>query len=105
MTDDPLYPPWLPAAFAEQFKETSEEITDQQYRFFDQLMSAGKTETTNGLGSLGSLSREAAVFKTRVQSGGRISIPDAEREALDIEERDLVQVFVVPIDHNKSETQ
>jgi hypothetical protein len=40
---------------------------------------------------------QMGAFKTRVQSGGRISIPDAEREALDIGEGDLVQAVVVPI--------
>jgi bifunctional DNA-binding transcriptional regulator/antitoxin component of YhaV-PrlF toxin-antitoxin module len=43
------------------------------------------------------MSTGAAAFKARVQSGGRISIPDAERDALDIEEGDLVQAFVIPI--------
>ena len=37
------------------------------------------------MNQLGAMS-QMATFKTRVQSGGRISIPDAEREALDIEE-------------------
>lgn len=36
-------------------------------------------------------------FKARVQSGGRISLPEAEREALGIEEGDVVQTFVVPV--------
>jgi bifunctional DNA-binding transcriptional regulator/antitoxin component of YhaV-PrlF toxin-antitoxin module len=39
----------------------------------------------------------SAVFKTRVQSGGRISIPDAEREALGIDEGDIVQTVVIPL--------
>jgi AbrB family looped-hinge helix DNA binding protein len=37
------------------------------------------------------------MFKTTVQSGGRISIPEAERQALGIEEGDLVQVIVIPL--------
>lgn len=36
-------------------------------------------------------------YKTSVGSGGRISIPEAEREALGIGEGDLVQVIVVPV--------
>lgn len=100
MTDDPSTPPWLPPAFAEQFRQASEEATDQQFRFFNELMSAGSGEKKSDFDTLESLSREAAVFKTRVQSGGRISIPDAEREALGIEERDLVQAFVIPIEPN-----
>jgi AbrB family looped-hinge helix DNA binding protein len=36
-------------------------------------------------------------FKTTVGSNGRISIPEAEREALNLGEGDLVQVMVLPI--------
>ena len=50
-----------------------------------------------GFGGLGAMSRSMATFKTRVQSGGRISIPDTEREALDIQEGDIVQTVVVPV--------
>ncbi|HXU95049.1 MAG TPA: AbrB/MazE/SpoVT family DNA-binding domain-containing protein [Candidatus Nitrosotalea sp.] len=41
-------------------------------------------------------------FKTSVGSNGRISIPEAEREAIGIRENDLVQVIVVPIHKSKS---
>jgi len=41
-------------------------------------------------------------FKTSVGSNGRISIPEAEREAIGIKEDDLVQVIVVPIHKSKS---
>jgi bifunctional DNA-binding transcriptional regulator/antitoxin component of YhaV-PrlF toxin-antitoxin module len=46
---------------------------------------------------------QMAMFKTRVQSGGRISIPDAEREALDIDEGDIVQTVVIPIKRNRDD--
>ena len=36
-------------------------------------------------------------FKTTVGSNGRISIPEAEREALGVDEGDLVQIVVLPI--------
>jgi AbrB family looped-hinge helix DNA binding protein len=36
-------------------------------------------------------------FKTTVGSNGRISIPEAEREALKLNEGDLVQVMVLPL--------
>ena len=39
----------------------------------------------------------------RSQSGGRISIPDAEREALDIEEGDIVQEVVFSVKRNREE--
>ncbi len=38
-----------------------------------------------------------AVFKARLQKGGRVSIPDPEREALGLQEGDLVQVIVLPL--------
>jgi AbrB family looped-hinge helix DNA binding protein len=41
-------------------------------------------------------------FKTTVGSNGRISIPEAEREALKINEGDLVQVLILPLDRKKS---
>ena len=36
-------------------------------------------------------------FKTTVGSNGRISIPEAERQALSMDEGDLVQVIVIPV--------
>jgi len=36
-------------------------------------------------------------FKTSVGSNGRISIPEAERDALSMNEGDLVQVIVIPV--------
>jgi bifunctional DNA-binding transcriptional regulator/antitoxin component of YhaV-PrlF toxin-antitoxin module len=51
---------------------------------------------------LGAMS-QMAMFKTRVQSGGRISIPDAEREALDIDEGDIVQTVVIPLKRSPSD--
>ena len=36
-------------------------------------------------------------FKTNVGSNGRISIPEAERDALNVAEGDLVQIIVVPL--------
>ncbi len=39
-----------------------------------------------------------ATFKTSVGSNGRISIPEAERDALGIKEDDLIQVIVIPVE-------
>jgi AbrB family looped-hinge helix DNA binding protein len=47
------------------------------------------------------LTRFNAVFKTTVQSNGRISIPEAERKALGIDEGDLVQVIIIPLEKGK----
>ena len=40
-------------------------------------------------------------FKTSVGSNGRISIPEAERDALGIKENDLVQVIVIPVERRR----
>ncbi|MWG34774.1 AbrB/MazE/SpoVT family DNA-binding domain-containing protein [Halomarina oriensis] len=101
MSDD-RDPMWPPALFAREFQEASEEALDrqQQYlrRVFDANGMAGMADSVPS--QLGAMS-QLAMFKTRVQSGGRISIPDAEREALDIEEGDIVQTVVVPIKRNR----
>lgn len=100
MSDERDAPNWPPAMFAEQMQRASEEFTDRQMELFERMMGGGR-RSNNAFSDFGSMSFGTAVFKTRVQSGGRISIPDAEREALDIEEGDLVQTFVVPIKRNR----
>lgn len=97
MTDDRDEEVTAPmAAFAEQMQRASEEVTAQQLEWFERMM-GGNPGGDGAFGDLSRLGLGAAVFKTRVQSSGRISIPDAEREALGIEDGDLVQAFVVPI--------
>lgn len=93
-------PMWPPAMFTKQLQEAGEDAAQQQFELFKQMMSGG----SSGFGDfsqIGAMGRQAAMFKTRVQSGGRISIPDAEREALDIEEGDIVQTLVIPIKRNR----
>ncbi|MFB6299330.1 MAG: AbrB/MazE/SpoVT family DNA-binding domain-containing protein [Halobacteriales archaeon] len=92
--------PWPPAMFANPFQEAGEEAMKQQAEMAKRMFSAG-TGSGFGMSQLDAMSRSMAAFKTRVQSGGRISIPDAEREALDIEEGDIVQTVVIPIKRNQ----
>lgn len=40
-------------------------------------------------------------FKTTIGSNGRISIPEAERDALSLSEGDLVQVFILQLEKRK----
>lgn len=106
MTNEGDNPWWPPAMFANQMQEASEEAVGQQQKLFAEWMSkmndgaapSGPMSGLGGLSGLSAMSMEAATFKTRVQSGGRISIPDAEREALDIDEGDIVQTIVIPLD-------
>jgi len=79
-------------------QEMGENAMEQQQTLLRRMFASGGM---NGMPSmdmnhLGAMS-QMATFKTRVQSGGRISIPDAEREALDIEDGDIVQTVVLPV--------
>lgn len=103
--DGVMWPPNL----MKTIQETSEQATRKQQEALRSLfMSAGSPASTPDLGDiseqLGTLTR-MATFKTRIQSGGRISIPDAEREALDIGEGDIVQTVVVPVKRRDDEDE
>ena len=93
---------WPPALWAKQFQEAGEQAVAQQTEFAKQMMNAGSNPSS--LSEIAASSMGTATFKTRVQSGGRISIPDAEREALDIEEGDIVQTVVVPVKRNRDQS-
>ena len=88
-----------PPNMLKAMQETSEQATRKQQEALQSLFMSGQAGTPD-LGDiteqLGAMS-QMATFKTRIQSGGRISIPDAEREALDIGEGDIVQTVVVPV--------
>lgn len=96
-----MWPPNLLKAM----QETSEQATRTQQEALRNLFMGTESKTPD-LGDisdqLGTMS-QMATFKTRIQSGGRISIPDAEREALDIGEGDIVQAVVVPIKRERSD--
>jgi hypothetical protein len=98
MPDENDGPAWPPAAFTQGIQQASEQAMDTQQEFIRQLF--GQNTSSSFSSQLGALS-QTAMFKTRVQSGGRISIPDAERETLDIEEGDIVQTVVIPVKRNR----
>lgn len=97
--DGIMWPPNMLKAF----QETSEQATRKQQEALRSLFMGSGTSSPD-LGDiteqLGAMS-QMATFKTRIQSGGRISIPDAEREALDIGEGDIVQTVIVPVKRNR----
>ncbi|WP_435349448.1 AbrB/MazE/SpoVT family DNA-binding domain-containing protein [Haloarchaeobius sp. HRN-SO-5] len=102
MTDDSPSMPWPPLVMQqmqEQMQDASEQMMGSQAEMWKQFLSGG-AGGSDTMSDLTAMSRGAAMFKTRVQSGGRISIPDAEREALDIGEGDIVQTIVIPIKRN-----
>jgi hypothetical protein len=79
-------------------QQASESAMETQQQLLQQLFANGGMPGFD-MNQLGAMS-QMATFKTRVQSGGRISIPDAEREALGIEEGDIVQTVVLPVTNN-----
>jgi hypothetical protein len=91
--DGLLWPPMFKG-----MQQASENAMQQQQEMMKQLFATGGMPSMD-MNQLGAMS-QMATFKTRVQSGGRISIPDAEREALDIEEGDIVQAVVLPVSKN-----
>ena len=101
MTDEDQDGLMWPPNMLKAIQETSEQATRKQQEALQSLFAgAGAGSPSPDLGSItegiGAMS-QMATFKTRIQSGGRISIPDAEREALDIGEGDIVQTVVVPV--------
>ena len=101
MSDDSDDAVWPPAMLGKGLQQAGEQAVEQQQEMVRQLLS-GSTAGFPGAG-LGQMSRNMATFKTRVQSGGRISIPDAEREALDIDEGDIVQTIVIPLNSDSND--
>jgi hypothetical protein len=83
------------------FKKAVEKGGQAQKDFIRQFSTIQQDVMQNFLAMLQSLTYYNAMFKTTVQSGGRISIPEAERQALNIEDGDLVQVIVIPIERRR----
>ena len=87
-----------------EFKKSIERVTEFQQDLLKQFSSIQYNAFQNMFSSLQGFTNYNAMFKTNVQTGGRISIPEAERQALGIEEGDLVQVIIIPITRKKSKT-
>jgi uncharacterized protein (UPF0333 family) len=88
----------------EAFKKAITKGGEAQKDFIKQFSNIQQDAMQNYFAVLQSLTFNNAMFKTTVQSGGRISIPEAERQALKIEDGDLVQVIVVPIERRRKES-
>lgn len=78
-------------------KKSIEKAAEFQQDMVRQFSSFQYNAFQNMFSSLQGFTNYNAMFKTNVQSGGRISIPEAERQALGIEEGDLVQVIIFPL--------
>ena len=84
------------------FKKSIEKVTEFQQDLLRQFSSIQYNAFQHMFSSLQGFTNYNAMFKTNVQTGGRISIPEAERQALGIEEGDLVQVIIIPITRKKN---
>ena len=72
-------------------------MVDAQSKSLNRILTSNIDQmlTSSNFGSWGA-------YKTFVGTNGRISIPEAERDALALEEGDLVQVIIHPIPTKKS---
>lgn len=91
MTEDSDASGGSPVDLAAAWQSAGEDAINRQLSLVTELFG------TAGGPILSPFNVHTATFKARVQSGGRISIPDAEREVLDIEEGDVVQTVVLPV--------
>jgi len=82
----------------ESYKKAIDNTTQAQQEFFKKFSNIQLDAMQNFFSMLQGLTFHHAMFKTTIQSGGRISIPEAERQALKIDDGDLVQVIVIPIE-------
>jgi len=83
---------------AELFKQWLENASKAQSDF-TKNMNPFQTNTQNPFNLQNMIPNflSGGAFKTTFVSNGRISIPEAERQALTVDEGDLVQVIVIPV--------
>jgi len=87
----------------QEMQEAGEQVAESQQEMMKQLLQATSANPLENASAFGPMNMGTATFKARVQSGGRISIPGPEREALDIKEGDIVQTIVVPVKRNRED--
>ena len=83
--------------------ETLREVSDSTRNTHSDLMKTASSmqsksmETMFQIGQMLPSFMNWSAYKTTISSNGRISIPEAERNALGLVEGDLVQVIILPI--------
>ncbi len=73
-----------------EFQKMWENSIKMQMKFIESFMAALDSLTKFNL-----MQNNIAVFRAKVQSGGRISIPEADRSVLNIKEGDVVKVVII----------
>lgn len=87
----------------QSIKDVTSKAAEAQANFAKNMTSIQKN-TMDQMFSLGNMMQSFTgwgAFKTTVGSNGRISIPEAERDALNLSEGDLVQVFILQLEKRK----
>ncbi len=81
-------------------KEITDKAVETQSNFMNNVasMQSKGVEKMFNLGQMMPNFMNWGAYKTSVGSNGRISIPEAERDALGLNEGDLVQVIVLPLE-------
>ena len=87
-------------------KELTTKSSEAQADFVNNVssMQKGVMEQLFNMGNMMQNFMGYGAFKTTIGSNGRISIPEAERDALRINEGDLVQVIVIPLEKKKRQS-
>lgn len=83
-------------------KEVSERTRQTQSNLMQNMssMQSQGMETMFNIGQMLPSFMNWGAYKTTLSSNGRISIPEAERNALGLGEGDLIQVIILPIAKN-----
>ena len=86
----------------ETLREVSEKTRQTQSNLMQNMssMQSQGMETMFNIGQMLPSFMNWGAYKTTLSSNGRISIPEAERNALGLGEGDLVQVIILPIAKN-----
>ncbi len=77
---------------SDKTKQTQSDLMQNMYSMQNKGM-----DTMFNIGQMFSCFMNWGAYKTTISSNGRISIPEAERNALGLSDGDLVQVIVLPI--------
>lgn len=83
----------------ETLKGVSDSARQTQSNVMDNMstMQSKSMDTMFSIGQMLPLFMNWGAYKTTISSNGRISIPEAERNALGLGDGDLVQVIILPI--------
>jgi hypothetical protein len=83
----------------ETLKGVSDSARQTQSNVMDNMstMQSKSMDTMFSIGQMLPSFMNWGAYKTTISSNGRISIPEAERNALDLGDGDLVQVIILPI--------